>query len=434
LLAIPPEQQVRFDRFSDSAGTYVTLDSNNPAIYKQLYRAAKAKLKLRLRATVERAPAQTEPAKEMDSKKPAEPRNNFLETVLSQPTANATASTAPLSKSFQKTCSYSPKCAIPGAFDLDLGNSQQSTKAPATGSADVYSLPTLPSMSDFPSTSYTIDCNACGSSVPNEHYHCGICEGGDFDLCKACIDAGVTCDGEEHWLLKRTIRNGAVIPSTTQTLPPKKGVPDAPYEGETVQKNCRIMGKEEYAQWQKDTELHEKIAAASAATRPEQDCDDLTCNSCICRKYHPRVLTTCGTNNFVEMPAKDFVTCRECPDYDLCISCFHDGEHGHNPAHSFTTQDPEASKDDPTLEYLCAPGRGVRHDAICDGCDEVSLFVSLCTHMVLTGVLRASMEFVTNASAAPILITAPTALAMPIRSMLATASPLSSLPSRPFAP
>ncbi len=257
MLSIPLEQEVRFDRFSDSAGSYITLDSNNPAIYKQLYRAAKAKLKLRLRATVERKTPKevVPPTTTMDPKKIAisqlEARNTFLDTVLSQPLGNGTA---PSFKSFQKTCQYSPKCAIPGAFDLDVNNTDQPLKTTSLyGAKDIYSLPTLPQMSDFPSTSYTIDCNHCGSSVPNEHYHCGICEGGDFDLCKTCIDAGITCDGDEHWLLKRTIRNGVVVPSTTETLPPKK---------------------------------LSKAATEDLVTpiSPEQDGDDLTCNSCICRK------------------------------------------------------------------------------------------------------------------------------------------------------
>ena len=72
------------------------------------------------------------------------------------------------------------------------------------------------------------------------------------------------------------------------------------------------------------------------------------------------------------MPARDFVTCQECPDYDLCLSCFQDSEHGHDPAHTFEAQEPEAVKGDMAIKALCAPGRGVRHDAICDNCDEVS--------------------------------------------------------------
>lgn len=49
---IPDDQTVVFERYSDSAGSYVILDPKNPAVYKQLYRAAKAKLKLRFKATI----------------------------------------------------------------------------------------------------------------------------------------------------------------------------------------------------------------------------------------------------------------------------------------------------------------------------------------------------------------------------------------------
>lgn len=266
LLAVPPENQVKFDRFSDSAGAYITLDSNNPGVYKQLYRAAKAKLKLRLRATVERPLKLDEDEKKMaDENKSAgntvvrdmseasqaEPRHSFLDTVLSQP-----QSAVPPFKSFQKTCPYSPTCSIPGAFDLNTSG-MESMRPARFCQTDLFSLPTLPSFTDFPSTAYTIDCNHCGMSVPDEHYHCGICENGDFDLCKACVDNGFTCDGDEHWLLKRTIRNGVVIPSETTTLPPRK----AP-------KN--------------ETNVTEE---PTTPISPEDDESDRTCNSCICREY-----------------------------------------------------------------------------------------------------------------------------------------------------
>ena len=40
------------ERYSDSAGAYTALDPHNNQAYKTLYRAAKAKLKLRLRVTL----------------------------------------------------------------------------------------------------------------------------------------------------------------------------------------------------------------------------------------------------------------------------------------------------------------------------------------------------------------------------------------------
>jgi next-to-BRCA1 protein 1 len=51
LLAIPQNQEVVFERYSDSAARFVTLDPQNTAVYKQLFRAAKAKLKLRIKIT-----------------------------------------------------------------------------------------------------------------------------------------------------------------------------------------------------------------------------------------------------------------------------------------------------------------------------------------------------------------------------------------------
>jgi next-to-BRCA1 protein 1 len=51
-LQIKADEQVVFERYSDSSASYVTLESDKPQVYKTLFRAAKAKLKLRLRATV----------------------------------------------------------------------------------------------------------------------------------------------------------------------------------------------------------------------------------------------------------------------------------------------------------------------------------------------------------------------------------------------
>jgi len=51
VLCIASDQAVVFERYSDSAGGYVVLDDANPAVFKTLIRAAKAKLKLKLRAS-----------------------------------------------------------------------------------------------------------------------------------------------------------------------------------------------------------------------------------------------------------------------------------------------------------------------------------------------------------------------------------------------
>lgn len=367
---------MRFDRFSDSAGTYVTLDSNNPAIYKQLYRAAKAKLKLRLKATITKPVkmekteekaienSETTPKNVFDTlpiNNSTKPMHSFLDTVLSQPLSNGAP---PSFKSFQQTCSYSPRCAIPGAFHPSA-STEVPAKVPQTPTSDLFSLPTLPSLNDFPLTTYSIDCNHCGKSVPNEHYHCSICENGDFDLCKACVDNGVYCDGDEHWLIKRTIKSGVVVPSVTETLPPKKLAKAATSPVEEV----------------------------STPTNQENDEDERTCNCCISRKFQT-VVPMSASNDRAELSAREFVTCNDCPDFDLCLNCFADGEHGHDPSHAF--HETIEHSVDVKIKALCAPGRGVHHAAICDGCDKASTQTRL-KYLLTNNTTRLLLGCVTSA-------------------------------------
>lgn len=73
-----------------------------------------------------------------------------------------------------------------------------------------------------PGTNFTICCNNCEEAIPDSHWHCGICDMGDFDLCGDCVEKGNLCDNEDHWLIKRFVKDGKVIPSTTETIGPKK--------------------------------------------------------------------------------------------------------------------------------------------------------------------------------------------------------------------
>ena len=59
-----------------------------------------------------------------------------------------------------------------------------------------------------------------------------------------------------------------------------------------------------------------------------------------------------------------------CEDYDLCIPCHVGMKHGHHPSHAFAPVSEESSLDT-KASLLCAPGRNIRHFAICDGCDKV---------------------------------------------------------------
>lgn len=258
-----------------------------------------------------------------------EGRPGYLETVLSLP-----AQTNPGFKSIlESTRQPQPTCSIPGAFDPGEAFAEP---APRPTPREVQlSKATLPSFHDFSAGSFSIDCNYCSKSIPNEHYHCSICEQGDFDLCPACVDAGVTCDGEDHWLIKRFIRNGTVIPSVTETCAPRKVT-------------------------QEETET-------PANKVPEEN--ERTCNSCINRKtfrfsYWPLLIPA-------ELPGTEFVTCNDCADFDLCLDCFQAGGHGHHPAHTFEAVDQENLG--PIITSLCGAGRGLTHQATCDGCNKVNL-------------------------------------------------------------
>jgi next to BRCA1 gene 1 protein len=72
---------------------------------------------------------------------------------------------------------------------------------------------------------FSVYCNHCNDAIPDEHYHCSTCDDGDFDLCQACVDDGVLCGGDGHWMIKRFVKNGKVINSTTETIAPKPKVP-----------------------------------------------------------------------------------------------------------------------------------------------------------------------------------------------------------------
>lgn len=170
---------------------------------------------------------------------------------------------------------------------------------------------------------FSVFCNNCQASIPDVHYHCSTCDDGDFDLCQACVDNGVVCGSEEHWMIKRFVKNGKVINSTTERIAPKAKEPVP-----TVT----------------PTAFQAQDSGLIIATR--------TCNSCI-----------------QELTEENFVTCTSCPDYDLCIACHIGNEHGHHPKHAFEPA-VEDTNLDVVAQTLLAPGRNIGHNAICDGCDK----------------------------------------------------------------
>jgi next-to-BRCA1 protein 1 len=127
-------------------------------------------------------------------------------------------------------------------------------------------------------------------------------------------------------MVKRFVKNGCVVNSTTQRMPPKA-----------------------------KAEETQEVPGAYTDEKQSVVCDDeptRTCNCCV-----------------KSLPEKEFVTCLACEDYDLCIECHVRNKHGHHPGHAFAAATSDAAL--PTLaDFLCNSGRNVRHSAVCDGCDR----------------------------------------------------------------
>lgn len=133
-------------------------------------------------------------------------RHSYLETVLSP---LAPPNTLPLNDSVQVPHSTGEK-------ELPLGQPRYRT---FEMDQEKHQFPVISHSSS--NGMFCIDCNNCGRSIANAHYHCSICENGDYDLCLQCVGAGSSCRGEGHWLIKRTVKDGVVTNSTTETIAPR---------------------------------------------------------------------------------------------------------------------------------------------------------------------------------------------------------------------
>jgi next-to-BRCA1 protein 1 len=86
---------------------------------------------------------------------------------------------------------------------------------------------------------FSVYCNNCSEAIPDEHYHCSTCDDGDFDLCQTCVNDGVLCGGEDHWMIKRFVKNGKVINSTTETIAPKP-TPSEPKAAPSIPEDLEV--------------------------------------------------------------------------------------------------------------------------------------------------------------------------------------------------
>ncbi len=390
-----------FERYSDSVQEYVTLDPSNAQALKQLYRAARAKLKIRVKATVDNPkPKRVEPKPatvedEMSCPAPApatkapqvaetpaawtiQQRRDYLAAEMkkdSQPIpvyAPSVQPSAPLTFNLKRPESDVPACppvcrnlpfynppviaaggpAFPGAPNVmtplarDIWYRElaamQADNAAAVLPADTVitaraSPASIPVRSGNITGYYSVYCNKCNSSIVDEHFHCGTCDRGDYDLCPSCVQSGAGCKGD-HWLIKRFVKNGKVTSSCTEKLP-SRAIPFNDSKATLVEPEA-------------PKEAPKIVKVEEGVEEPSDDLWVRTCNACL-----------------MEAPESEFITCLDCEDYDLCTACYKLDKHAHHPMHEFKPVAEDASVGG-SFAKMMRPGRGVKHNAICDGCDN----------------------------------------------------------------
>lgn len=405
-LHIPAETDAIIERYSDSAAAYVLLDTANTAVYKQLYRAAKAKSKLKFRVTLKEtqekivpkpvtvedeaettSPGCTTASQSHDTKddRQSSPLESQDASVPTQPPMQPTTgaeTTLPLRNSaMSKVYNLAAlkdaavlanerqdlrrefENRLQGLMERNTGlanhlaHQQQQCRSildshlpkPISGSQPAIEPPAA-TRAVCPATgaSFAVCCNSCEQAMPDVHYHCSTCDDGDFDLCQPCVDRGISCYSSDHWLIKRNIANGHIVNSTTETLATKQKVKE---EQEPIKKETCVVPPALKLSIKKEA-LPEPRPFYDPAAQLACLASARTCNACI-----------------RELPEKEFLHCDTCEDYDLCQRCFILEKHGHHPKHAFVPA--IASTTIPShVKAKMAPGRNKAHHAICDGCDK----------------------------------------------------------------
>lgn len=339
MLNIPSSQNAAFERYSDSSASYIKLDSNNPSVYKQLSRAAKAKSKLKIKVTVtEKTPSKpTEMPKPSTAlperlsarsyvhpyiSDPSKPdndsssrytlptleqlRNSASAATLVSPPVKASSETLRESAQDNAPKGFKPSSTAPKPYYWPMSHEGGFSEA-AKAIFEKKDAPAVPAKENFvdkdtaeapvphffsdresfltqhanisqkldmirnargrnfsiPGTSFTICCNNCDKSISDAHWHCGICDHGDFDVCGDCVEKGKLCEGQDHFLIKRFVKDGKVIASTTETIAPKKAI-----------------------------KIEEKVPGAFTSDNKREEARELpdlsrTCNSCVQGRSYP---------------------------------------------------------------------------------------------------------------------------------------------------
>lgn len=403
-LHIPLETQVIIERYSDSASAFVVLDSNNLPVYKQLYRAAKAKSKLKLRVSVPQLEPKTAPkpvtvedepeasvAETYESTEKITPTESdespsTAEPATEMPVPSAAPSSITLLSGVElplrtsETTKVEEEIEPPVAQKLPANFAQSAPFDPQSiySSFDDYCAPAdVQSLRVVAPAPFAVCCNHCEKTVSDVHYHCQTCDDGDFDLCQGCVDEAISCYDDNHWLIKRMIIDGQLVTSSTEKVEPKS---QAKKQTESLVQEASILPSIETPEKEEKETLKvtrpEKAPEQPPVEEPLKAVNDTplfvpprapfagaagsrwcmgtmrTCNCCV-----------------QELPEWEFLHCTTCEDFDLCQACFTKDAHGHHPKHAFIPAVAGTKMPDHVTVRMGA-GRNQAHHAICDGCDK----------------------------------------------------------------
>ncbi|KAJ4416022.1 hypothetical protein N0V85_002461 [Neurospora sp. IMI 360204] len=403
-LEIPAETNAIFERYSDSAGTYLTLDPANTSVYKQLFRAAKAKQKLKLRVTraMAETPAQAStPEAHQDTTTAPKPASVEAEPTETEGHASASNPAGPVSQETTEVIESIETDATPSKTFESL-QAQRSdiitrvnkamdriedlqSRLPFGRAASEASMP-ISALShtgtqESTRSGYAVCCNSCDRTIPYEHYHCSICDDGDFDLCPDCYNnKGVTCHHYDHVLTKRFISNGSIttVDTMSRAYPPivnqerlaqAKATQERLGEAHAEYMAMLQQAESQKAALQRTNETLAQTKSESWRSSPPSPPVSRYEGVLPSVESYPQVtLRTCNCC-IQDLPEAQFVHCQTCDDFDLCKVCFAKNRHGHHPKHAFSPLVPGACMEADVKSRL-APGRNQLHHAICDGCDK----------------------------------------------------------------
>ncbi|CAK7233629.1 hypothetical protein SBRCBS47491_008677 [Sporothrix bragantina] len=235
---------------------------------------------------------------------------------------------------------------------------------PATEQTKTVEPPKLVKMANRP-PAFTVCCNSCERKIPDTHYHCSNCEGGDFDLCETCIKVGITCYSPDHWMIRRNIQNGLLVNSTTERIQPRRKFMESQAaqiaEEKAAQEAAAAIAQQKVDLDNLEKKLAQKRAEEAAKTKAEE-------LATIRARVVYQQIRTCN-NCIRELAEHEFLHCCECYDFDLCKACFVKNDHGHHPKHAFKPAVKGTDFSWNVTRRLSA-GRGYQHHAVCDGCER----------------------------------------------------------------